>query len=298
MDTMSVDVNGVDIAYEIHVSRADNNNDGDDEDEDEIPQRDPPNFIVLVNGLADTKESWSLQIPALLQTGCNVLTFDNRGIGASSKPDGPYTAEEMAADVMGLVDALEIPKPFHLLGVSMGGMIAQAYAIQRPQDLATLILACTYSHPGPFCSRMFSLWADMAEEMSVGHVMRDVVLWAFTPEFFEPINQPALDEIEQLIENVDMDTNHYLSQLNVIRTFDSNPDLDSIHVPTLVLAGEEDILIPVSLSKELHKYLPNSQWATVRGGHGCMWEYPESFNAVVVDFIQTTEIDHPDVLHR
>ena len=119
---------------------------------------------MLVNGLADDLETWTGQVPALLEAGYRVLSFDNRGIGLSDKPLGPYTTAMLAADAKALVDQLQVTD-FHLLGVSMGGMIAQEYALAYPDDLLSVTLACTYAAPGPFCSRMFSLWADMASVM-------------------------------------------------------------------------------------------------------------------------------------
>ena len=144
---------------------------------------DGPETVVLINGLADDLETWSDQVPALLEAGYRVLRFDNRGIGLSDKPVGPYTTAMFAADTKALVEHLRIDN-FHLLGVSMGGMIAQEYALAYPEDLRSLTLACTYAAPGPFCSRMFSFWADVVNVMGVSAVMRDVTVWAFTPEFF------------------------------------------------------------------------------------------------------------------
>src|SRR5262249_7238798 len=145
--------------------------------------------IVLVNGLADTLETWAFQMDALLSAGYRVLRFDNRGVGRSGMPPGPYTTQMFAQDTKALVDSLAI-SDFHLVGVSMGGMIAQEYAIAHPGDLRSLTLACTYAAPGPFCSRMFSLWADMAPVMGVAAVMRDVLLWAMTVPFFS--EQPEM----------------------------------------------------------------------------------------------------------
>jgi 3-oxoadipate enol-lactonase len=79
----------------------------------------------------------------------------------------------------------------------------------------------------------------------------------------------------------------YLAQLAVIQQHDTTSRLGGIAVPTLVLAGEEDILIPVALSRELHKAIPGAQWQTVRGGHACLWEHPASFNHAVLDFVRS-----------
>ncbi len=244
---------------------------------------DGPETVVLVNGLADDLETWTDQVPVLLESGYRVLTFDNRGIGLSDKPVGPYTTAMFAADTKALVHHLQI-SDFHLLGVSMGGMIAQEYALAHPADLRSVTLACTYATPGPFCSRMFSLWADMANVMGVPTVMRDVTLWAFTPEFFEARPDDAA-EFETAMRFIDQPIPAYLAQLHSIQTHDATERLGSLNVPTLVLAGETDILIPLGLSRQLHSLIPRAQWATTKGGHACLWEYPDPFNQAFIAFI-------------
>ncbi|GGO26437.1 alpha/beta fold hydrolase [Microbispora bryophytorum] len=243
-----------------------------------------PETVVLVNGLADDLETWEAQVPALLDAGLRVLRFDNRGIGASDKPAGPYTSRLLADDAKALVDHLGLTG-IHLAGVSMGGMIAQEYALAYPDDLKSLTLACTYAAPGPFCSRMFALWADMAREMGVPTVMRDVGLWAFTVPFFEERPEEAA-EFDTAMAEMTMTVEAYLSQLNVIQTHDTTERLAQLTAPTLVLAGEEDILIPVRLSRRLHEAVPGARWATVPGGHACLWETPEPFNTTLIDFVR------------
>lgn len=244
---------------------------------------DGPETLVLVNGLADDLESWGFQIPDLLAAGIRVLRFDNRGIGKTDAPPGPYTSRQLADDTKALVDHLGITD-FHLMGVSMGGMIVQEYALAYGSDLRSLTLACTYAAPGPFCSRMFSMWGDLAPALGVPFVMRDVTLWAFTVPFFSERPDDA-KEFEDAMASMDMTVDAYLSQLNVIQTHDTSERLGSISVPTLVLAGDEDILIPVRLSQELHSLVPGAQWVTTPGGHACLWEHPEPFNQALISFI-------------
>jgi 3-oxoadipate enol-lactonase len=238
--------------------------------------------IVLVNGLADDLDSWGYQTPALVEAGFRVLSFDNRGVGESDKPTGPYTTALFAADAKALVDRLGITG-FHLVGVSMGGMIAQEYAIAYPGDLRSLTLACTYAAPGPFCSRMFELWAEMAEAMGLKSVMQDVTLWAFTQDFFET-RGAELAEFEEAMATLPQPVDAYLAQLSSIQTHDATARLGQITAPTLVLAGELDILIPVELSRRLQQGIAGSQWTTVPGGHACCWEHPEPFNDAVIAF--------------
>jgi 3-oxoadipate enol-lactonase len=256
-------VNGIDINYQLE-------GDGDE-------------TIVLVNGLADDLETWAFQMDDLLRAGYRVLRFDNRGIGQSSSPPGPYTTAQFAQDTKALVDELEL-RDFHLVGVSMGGMIAQEYAIANGGDVRSLTLACTYAEPGPFCSRMFSMWADLAPRLGVPFVMRDVTLWAFTVPFFDE-REEELKEFEAAMADLPQPVDVYLAQLDSIRTHDATDRLGRITVPTLVLAGDEDILIPVRQSQRLHAGIPAAEWKTTKGGHACLWEHPSEFNSALLEFV-------------
>ena len=240
--------------------------------------------IVLINGLADDLETWAGQMDDFLTAGHRVLRFDNRGIGASSKPAGPYSSRMLADDAKALVDSLGVTD-FHLMGVSMGGMIAQEYALAYPGDLRSVTFGCTYAAPGPFCSRMFAMWADLAPVLGVPFVMRDVTLWAFTVGFFEQ-RGAELAEFETAMRYLDQPVHAYLAQLAVIQQHDTAERLGQITTPALVLAGEEDILIPVSLSRRIHVAIPGSEWATTRGGHACVWEHPAKFNQTFLDFVR------------
>lgn len=260
----SVRVNGIEIDYLI--------------------EGDGPEPIVMVNGLADEKESWGYQTPDLVAAGHRVLTFDNRGVGRSSMPPGPYDTRMLADDTKALVDELGI-SGFHLVGTSMGGMIAQEYAISYGGDLKSLTLSSTYAAPGPFCGRMFAMWADLAPVLGVPFVMRDVTLWAFTLPFFET-REPELEEFEAAMAAISQPLDAYLAQLGSIRTHDTRDRLDRITVPTLVIAGEEDILIPVALSRRLHEGIAGSEWVTTPGGHASIWEHPGPFNQAVLAFIE------------
>ncbi len=257
-------VNDIDLHYKL---------DGDGEE-----------TIVLINGLADDLETWFGQLDDFLAAGYRVLRIDNRGIGASSRPAGPYSSRMLADDAKALVDQLGLTG-FHLMGVSMGGMIAQEYALAYPGDLRSVTFGCTYAAPGPFCSRMFAMWADLAAVLGVPFVMRDVTLWAFTVPFFE--DRPAeLAEFETAMRYLDQPVHAYLAQLAVIQNHDTISRLGQITTPALVLAGEQDVLIPVALSRRLHEGIPGSEWATTKGGHACLWEHPAEFNQAFLDFVR------------
>jgi 3-oxoadipate enol-lactonase len=132
---------------------------------------------------------------------------------------------------------------------------------------------------------MFSMWQDMAGINGVPFIMRDVTLWAFTVPFFEE-REDELKEFEAEMASLPMSVDAYLAQLNVIQTHDTTDRLDRIGgYPVLVMAGEEDILIPVSLSKRLQEGIPGADWATSKGGHASMWEHPAEFNRTYLGWL-------------
>jgi 3-oxoadipate enol-lactonase len=262
----TIRANGLDLAYQV---------DGDQ-----------PETLVLVNGLADAKESWEEQIPAFAQH-YRVVSYDNRGVGESPTPPGPYSTAQMADDLAGLVDGLGLER-FHLLGLSMGGMIAQEYAIAHPGRLHSASFCCTYSYPGPFCLRMFQCWRDLVPELGVGFTQREVILWGFTTDFFEQ-REDELIEIERFMAANPQPLDSYLAQLTSIEQHDTRGRLGAVTCPAMTLVGGEDILIYPKLSRRLHEELPDSHWVEVPGGHGCLWEHPGAFNEAVLEFLTGLE---------
>src|ERR1041384_755350 len=101
--------------------------------------------LLLIMGLAADSRAWMFQIPDFAAR-YRTIAFDNRGVGRSSKPAGPYTIHEMADDAAGLLDALSIDRA-HVVGVSMGGMIAQELVLRAPEKVRGLVLGCTYPEP-------------------------------------------------------------------------------------------------------------------------------------------------------
>jgi 3-oxoadipate enol-lactonase len=132
---------------------------------------------------------------------------------------------------------------------------------------------------------MFAMWADLAPVLGVPFVMRDVTLWAFTLPFFTDRGED-LAEFETAMRYMDQPVHAYLAQLAVIQNHDTIARLGEITVPSLVLAGEQDILIPVALSRQIHEAISGSEWATTKGGHACLWEHPAEFNQIYLDFVR------------
>lgn len=240
--------------------------------------------IVLINGIADEKESWSMQVGAFVEAGYRVLSLDNRGVGETAKPAGPYTTRQMADDTKRVIDALDIGE-VHLLGFSMGGMIAQEYALAYGNTLRSLVLYATYAEPGPYCLRLFETWETLARNCGMESAVRDVLLWCFTPAFYED-QEDLAKEFDDGVLALNLTEESFLAQLAAIQRHDAGDRLGGIAAPSLVLAGEEDILIPPMQSRRLYECMAGAEWLTVPGGHAACWEFPERFNAAVLHFLR------------
>ena len=239
--------------------------------------------LVLINGVGDDLEGWSMQVGDFVAAGYRVITFDNRGSGRSSHPPGMYTSAMMAADIKALVDALDLP-PFHLAGVSLGGLIAQEYALAHPADLRTVVLANTYATPDAYTRAAFDVWGRIAEEASMPLMMRQQAPWVFSPEFYA--GQPArlaavLDEMVRSTQPA----SSFRAQISALLTHDSAGRIGAVHTPALVIAAGDDIIIRPSLSHRLLELLPDATWEVVPGGHAAFLENPTPWNHAVVEFI-------------
>jgi 3-oxoadipate enol-lactonase len=242
-----------------------------------------PETLVLINGVGDDLEGWSFQRGDFTAAGLRVVTFDNRGSGSSSHPPGPYTSKQMAADTKGLVDALGLA-PVHLCGVSMGGVIAQEYAIAYPGDLLSVVLANTYAAADPLTYAAFGSWALVAEAAGMPAMMRQQAPWVFSTGFYA--SQPGrLGEFLTEMDKTTQPASSFAAQIAALISHDAAARLGSITMPALVIASADDIVIKPALSRGLHDGLPRSAWVLLPGGHATFLEDPPVWNAAVLEFI-------------
>lgn len=245
--------------------------------------------LVLIMGLGLDLTGWMFQTPEFSKK-YRVIVFDTRGVGRTDAPDTPYSIEMMADDTAGLLYALGIEKA-HILGLSMGGFIAQELALKYPQRVKSLILATTGAIELSLAKYLVDTWVRMAQEgVSREILIRDLLPWIFTEKFFEnpeqvqmmtdamlanPYPQPAYAFARQAAADVEHDTRNRIGQITA---------------PTLVLVGKEDILCPVKLSEELASGIPNAELVVLEGGgHGFFIEITDKFNQAVLDFLAKVE---------
>jgi 3-oxoadipate enol-lactonase len=243
--------------------------------------------LVLINGVGDDLDGWANQIGEFVGAGLCVVSFDNRGVGRSSQSPGPYTSRQMAADLAALVTELKLPR-FHLAGVSMGGVIAQEYAVAEPGSLASLVLANTFAVADPFTRAAFETWVIVAETAGMPVMVQQQAPWIYSPTFYA--QHP--DKVVELIAAAQTSTQPpeaFAAQMAALNEHDCADRIGAVTTPTLVLAASDDIIIRPELSRQLFELLPGGvgTWKVVPGGHAAFWENPGPWNQAVIEFVQT-----------
>jgi 3-oxoadipate enol-lactonase len=244
--------------------------------------------LLLIMGLGASLDTWVAQLDAFAMRH-RVIAFDNRGAGRSDTPPPPWTVADMAADAIGVLDALDVDRA-HVLGVSMGGMIAQEMAIRHPERVDRLVVALSFARPDPL-RREFLLhrrWARLQgadpQRESMAHLP-----WLLSPTFMnDPVRTAAVLAVVGPMPF--MEAEAYARQIDAIVEHDTLGRLHQVRAPTLVLAAAEDVLTPVALSREIAAAIPDATLAVLpRGGHGVLIEYPGDFNAAVLAFLAADE---------
>jgi len=244
--------------------------------------------LVLIYGYAGHAGLWFRQIP-ILSKKYRVIAFDNRGMGRSDKPDIPYTMAMMAEDVAGLLDVLRIDAA-HIFGISMGGMIAQHFALNYPQRVISLMLGCTYC--GGICAvpikpEALAAFADFGRinEMGPEQFVRQLMPFLFSQEFSDRHPDIVDETVAKQVEYPIL-LHGLVRQGEAIMGHDTYDRLSEIRLPTLVIAGDNDGLIPFENSRILASRIPKSESATVNGaGHLFFIEDPQESNKVVLSFL-------------
>jgi len=241
-------------------------------------------WVVMIMGLGYARWGWAWTAP-LLARRHRVVTFDNRGVGSSDAPDGPYTAAMMAGDTTGLMDALGIERA-HVVGTSLGGFIAQELALAAPERVDKLVLACTAAGgPGmvPMPERTVRL---MAEAPSLPD---DVRLRRFIENGFSDAFVAAHpDVVERLMEfrrTTAQPLSAWMSQSAAGAAFDASERVRGIEAPTLVITGDSDGVVDPKNSVLLSESIPGARFAELPGGHLFFIEEPERFAAIVEEFL-------------
>jgi len=241
--------------------------------------------LVLVMGFGGDHLAWGLQMPAFAER-YRVIAFDNRGVGQSDAPDLPYSTAMMADDTVGLMDGLGIDRA-HVCGVSMGGMIAQEIALRHPARVWTLQLHATLARPDAYMKALVEAWRKVRIALGREEALRVLALWLFAPCSYE--ERPEF--VEFVLQNA-MANPHpqsligYLRQGDAILGHDALDRLDRLRCPTLVSVADQDMLVPPRFSHAIAQRVAGAELKTIAdAGHAYMWEKPDAFNAMCLEFL-------------
>ncbi len=245
----------------------------------------PP--LLMIMGWIGHAGFWGEPFLELLRPHFQIIRLSNRGTGLSDKPGGELTVGVMADDAAGLLGELGIGRA-HVLGISMGGMIAQELVLSHPRRVQGLVLGCTtcgFAHGAPPRPEVLAATAQ-AGALTQQQRIRQFLLAAATPEFLERAGQEFWDWIIAgwLAAPTPWETvaRHFVA----IQGFDTYERLPQIQAPTLIIHGDRDLLVPVENAGVLGQRIAGSQVRIVPGvGHLFFWEKPEESARAVVEFL-------------
>jgi len=251
-------VNGTQINYEMHG-------------------RQGSSWLILSHSLACSVRMWDPQVAALKDRYC-ILNYDMRGHGKSAAPQGPYTLDMLADDVLGLMKELGIKRATYM-GLSIGGMIGQTLALKRPELFDKMVLADTSHAQPPEAIKQWEERIRIAQTQGMKALVPSTMERWFTPSFRE---SPAAKTIAKLIE--DTPVAGYVGCGQAIMKLNTTARLKEIKLPVLAIAGEADPSAPGT--RHIGENVPGAKLVMIpKAAHIANIEQPETFNQALRGFL-------------
>jgi 3-oxoadipate enol-lactonase len=240
--------------------------------------------LLLIMGLGYPSDAWYRTRP-VLAAKYRTIAFDNRGVGRTEMPPGPYPIAVMASDAATVLDAAGVEKA-HVFGISMGGMIAQEFALQYPQRVRSLVLGCT-APGGPHAVRA----DDEATKMlfARGTMTKEEAAQAAVPFIYDPgTPRPLIDEDIEKRSPWFPSAEAYTAQLQGILAWECYSRLSKISAPTLVIHGEHDRLVPPGNGKLIAENVPGAELVMLKdASHIFTTDQPEAGQSAILKFLAT-----------
>ena len=241
--------------------------------------------ILCIPGLGSDANTWT---PFVNDFGkeYRIIIVENRGAGRSSKPKDGYSTEQMAKDAVEVMSQLGIGRA-HILGKSMGGMIAQIIGARYPEKVRSLVLASTLMKHDEYGESLLRKGREIAEKEGLYAVYREGFFLSHSKEFCET-NQSRLKEVEAFLAQNDSDEliRGYLWQSKACEGHDSRALAPQIKAPALIIVGKDDSITTPQHSEELAAAIPRGELVILpHGKHGFWREYPGEINAIVRNFL-------------
>jgi len=243
--------------------------------------------LVFIAGLGGDHTGWQLQLPEF-SSKYQCLVFDNRGVGQTDKPKRKYTTRLFARDTAELMETLKISQA-HIVGLSMGGAIAQELAISYPEKVRSLVLVATWPRADEYLKETAEIWITLAKKVGLAAAWKEHFLWALTPDFY----QNRGEELQEIMDNAckaPQSREAFVGQVKACLDHDALDRLEKIEARTLIILGEEDILTPLRFARVLQQRIGESELVLVeKSGHALPFENPEGFNREVLKFLSSQE---------
>ena len=245
----------------------------------------PP--VLLIAGLGEDLTGWTLQRVGLGRQ-YRTIAFDNRGVGRSDKPPGPYSIEAMTADAVAVLDAAGVESA-HVIGLSMGGAISQLLAVRHGNRVRSLMLVCTACGNHPWRRELLEQWAATARTQGMGALGREAIRWLVGPRSLRRYS-PALGFMGPLALHCPADG--FVAQIDALLAIDERfaESLGAVSMPSLIVAGNQDILTPRGDAEELAERIPRAELVVISGAaHGLTVEHAHTFNRIAAEFLGRAE---------
>lgn len=252
--------------------------------------------LLMIQGLGTDSRGWALQRIAMGRR-YRCIAFDNRGVGGSTNAPHPFDLEQMARDAVSVLDAEDVDTA-HVLGASMGGIIAQVVAVRHGERIRGLALACTACRHHEWRRELLAEWAEAVREKGMSAMAGEGMRWLVGPRFHRRFG-PWINILGRLV--MQGDPEHFAAQVDAILAMhdDLRYELADVTAPTLVLTGSQDMLTPFGDAEELAEMIPGARLQELRGAaHGLMVEQPNAFNSAILEFLKDVDARTPDPMVR
>ena len=257
---MQISVNGIDTRY-VHDSEG------------------AGPWVTFIHPLGGDLSTWD-QLAGYFRHSHTVLRYDIRGHGHSAPSPLPFTVADLADDLGRLLDQLGAEKT-HLVGLSLGGMVAQEFALRQPERVATLVLADTTSGFNAADARARRERGGQARRDGMASMV-DATLERWFTEPYRKAHPEVMEQVGDVLRATSGEA--YAAASEALAGFDSSSRLARMRVPTLVVAGEEDSSMPADAGKRIAAAIPGAQWQPIEGSHLAPIEHPARFAALVETF--------------
>jgi pimeloyl-ACP methyl ester carboxylesterase len=245
--------------------------------------------LLLIAGLGATGHIWG-PLPRRLSRGMRVITYDHRWLGRSGGPCGSAAFSELVGDARGLLDHLGVRRA-HILGKSLGGMIAQRIALDQPDRVDRLVLVASTAQITPYLFRIGEFFHTLSRNLSAAEYLHTVFTFCFSPQYHDKNHEDTVRTEETLAKALG-DVRAIAQHVESFRGLDFRSELAQLRIPTLVIGGTQDHLIPPAQHRELADAIPGAELLTLEGvGHSPIAETGHPLIARIVDFLGAPQLE-------